>query len=100
MNYKSLIKISLLIFIITSLNACAFVPKTVKATSHETMSCGMVTSAWELDVVAVGGLGANCYNEACIVVFGAVPIITAVISLPIVLIGNSIHYAEKQLRCD
>ncbi len=99
MNYKTIIKTSLLVFIIISLNACAFIPKTIKASTKEKMACDMVTSEWDIEVVALGDFNNGCHNEACVGVYAAVPIVTAVISLPIVLIGNSIHFVEKQLRC-
>ncbi len=98
MNYKTIIKTSLLVLIISSLNACAFIPKTVKATAKEKMACDTITSEWDLDVVTFSGT--DCYDEGCVAVFAAVPIVTAAISLPIVLIGNSIHFVEKQLRCN
>ena len=99
MNRKTVLHISLLVLIITMLDGCAFIPKTIPTTTHNKITCSTVTTEWGVTVIPFDGPGFYCHDEACAMVIVAIPLVTAAVTLPIVLIGNSIHFLEKQLRC-
>ncbi len=100
MNFKQLRNVILLVFIVSLLNACAFIPKTIPVTTTEQSTCDMATSEWDLDVVALGGVNSHCDSEGCLAVLVAVPVVTFAVSLPIVAVGNAIHFIERQFRCN
>ncbi len=100
MNIKQCRNVILLVFMVSVLNACAFIPKTITATKSEQSTCDMATSEWDLDVVALFDSNSHCDSEGCLAVLVAVPVVTFAVSLPIVAIGNSIHFIERQFRCN
>ncbi|MFV2061348.1 MAG: hypothetical protein ACC653_11745 [Gammaproteobacteria bacterium] len=100
MNIKTIYNISLLLIVLILFTGCAFTPKTIPGSTQPTASCDLSTSEWTIDVTPIDITGAHCHSEACAMVIVAVPLVTAVISLPIVLIGNSIHIIEEQLSCN
>lgn len=100
MNYKTVFNISVLVFIVMLQNACVFIPQTATTTSYNNKSCSTVTSEWDIKMIPFDGPGFQCGDEACVAVFIAVPVVTAVVSFPIVAIGNAINFVEKQFRCN
>ncbi len=78
---------------------CAFAPKSIPDTSLDS-NCTLSTNEWTLDVTPIDIGDVYCHSEACAMVILSVPVVTAAISIPIILIGNSIHLIEEQLRCN
>lgn len=89
-----------LVLIVSSLNACAFIPRTETTTSYNGTACSTVTSEWYIDVIAFDDPGFHCDDEICAQIILAVPVVTAVVSLSIVAIGSVVNFTEKQFRCN
>ncbi len=90
------------------LSACIYVPKIVE---DRAPSCELTTKKLELaldDQVSSFFLEEGfpiheCQGDSCWVqlsVIAAVPIGTALVSGTIVLVGNTVHWIEKQSRCE
>lgn len=80
--------------------ACAFIPKTVSEPKYSESSCSTITSEWDIEVIAINDSGFACHDEACAIAIVAIPIITAAVTIPLVIVGNTINFVEKQFSCD
>jgi hypothetical protein len=100
MNNKIILTFNLLSIVATLLNACAFAPKAIPGTTHISETCEVSTSEWTIEFIPLGAPDHLCHSEACAIVIFAIPVVTAAIAIPIVLIGNSIHMIEEQLSCN
>lgn len=100
MKNNTFLNTGLLLFIVTMMNACAFIPTTVPEPAYSQPSCETVTSELDIEVITFNGSGFHCQNEGCAAAFVALPIITAAVTLPLVAIGNTVNYIERQFRCD
>ncbi len=75
-----------------------FLPKTVDLYDTE---CPTVSKQMELEPVQIAAIG-SCNQGDCaaqLVVVGAVAAASAVVSGSIVVVGNVVHWIEKQGRC-
>jgi predicted ABC-type transport system involved in lysophospholipase L1 biosynthesis ATPase subunit len=90
----------LFIFLLSSLASCVFIP----AVSPEQPTCILHTKKLVLKTSeSKGALGARCTGEACLVILGAasaVALSTLIVSGSIVLVGNTVHWLEKEGTCD
>jgi len=101
MKCKFFLKVSVTSLLLITLNACAFIPKTITTTTHNSKPCTTVTSEWTIEVVTFDSGGIDCgHSEGCAMVILAVPLVTAAVSFPIVIIGSIVNSVEKQFRCD
>ena len=95
-------KIITLITIIFLLPGCAVVPKL--AQDADDSRCNLLTRKMELDTIGNGNV--NCsINDGraaliCIGFVGTIAAATTIISGSIVLAGNTVHWVEKQGKCD
>lgn len=70
-----------------------FVPRTVN--EHHN-NCHLVTKKFTLEEHQIGHL--HCRNEGCLIAL--IPsAVTLIVSGSVVLIGNTIHWLEKQGKC-
>lgn len=90
-----LVKIAILSALM-SINACAYVPIT-KPQLDQDDSCHMLTNELELKEVQLIKSG-NCAGDAC-AAFIVVPVSSFIVSGSIVLIGNTLHWLEKNGTC-
>lgn len=102
MNRKSRI-FSWLIILSLVFEGCVYLPKTVESVEDET--CNLITR--KIIIERAGDLSPGvilgCYDEACILVIAAalaVPTATYIVSGSMAVAGNSIHWLEKEGRCD
>ncbi len=100
MNLKIVQLISILFLVCVSLNGCAFVPKSIPDTTTHNRACQLSTNEWTIDVIPIDISDLYCHDEICAIVVLSVPVVTAAISIPIMLIGNSIHMIDEQLSCN
>lgn len=100
MNYKLGLNLVFIILLTSNIVSCAFVPKTVSRSATNKPYCKMSTRDWEVEVIPIDFSGNYCFDELCAAVILAVPIVTAAFTLPIVIIGDSIHYIEEKIRCN
>jgi hypothetical protein len=72
--------------------------------NDDDLHCDLVTDSYTLTVEGGGGgtvaTPSGCNDAACILVFFAVPLGSLVVSGSIVAVGNTVHWIEKQGRCD
>jgi len=94
-------RLLLVMLLAGALNACGFMP--VTQTDHKyAEECGVITKAWKLDTwgasdnLSISG----CSDPECLLLFMSVPAATAIISGTIIAIGNTVHWLEKQGKCD
>ncbi|MCW8886182.1 MAG: hypothetical protein OQK12_13175 [Motiliproteus sp.] len=60
--------------------------------------CQIIAKKYVLESVGVSGIGVSCQNEGCLIAM--IPAAaSAVVSGSIVVVGNVIHWLEKQGRC-
>lgn len=88
------IKSLLILTSVLALSSCAVVPKF----SDKTDDCELFTREFTLDIATIDGL--QCDNESCIALILGVGTVTAIVSGSIYLVGNTVHFLEKQGRCD
>ena len=110
---KSRIIVLLLICAMLS-PACVFMPKKVESEFYEDESCELATKKLTLDVhVSEGGsdlMGSMIHAcdgsnepECALIVLVPVAVVSAgsmIVSGSIVVVGNTVHWIEKQGRCD
>ena len=80
------------------LQGCVFVPQTTIAYDEE---CKVHAKQMTLRPVELGRFG-SCSGEGCVhllVVIGIVAASSAVLSGSIVVVGNAVHWLEKQGQC-
>jgi hypothetical protein len=99
MKFRTILNVIVLVLLISQLNACIVVPKTVPSTGYKGTVCETVSAEWDLELVGIGGSVHNC-TEGCLLALAAAPVVSIIVSAPIVLVGNSINYIEKQIRCN
>lgn len=97
---KAILKIIVLCIIVLIAPSCAFIPQTVTTTKHNNKACTTASSEWVIKVVTFSDSNLRCDDNACLMLITGVPVVTAVLSLPVVVIGNVINYVEKVIRCD
>jgi len=92
----------LLIIISSILTSCAVVPKATH--DADDARCNLITRKMELDTTGTGNV--NCAGNdgravlICLGFVGTVAAASAIVSGSIVLAGNTVHWVEKQGRCD
>lgn len=93
-------KISLIAALLILLPACAFYPKTQY--SEEVKRCNLNFKKLTLDVTSssIRCQGNSKSAGACVVLAGVISGGSAIVSGSIVLVGNSLHWLEKQGKCD
>lgn len=85
------------------LQGCVYLPRTVE--SEEDQKCNLITRKLVIersDDLSAGAL-IGCYDVACIYVIAgalAVPTATYIVSGSVAVAGNSIHWLEREGRCD
>lgn len=95
-------KVLLLLISAFILTSCTFTPKVVY--DNDNGRCQLSTNKRTLELADISQL--NCSgssSEAAVVCLGAVTVysaITAIVSGSIVLVGNTIHWLEKQGKCN
>jgi hypothetical protein len=91
------ISVLLLLFF---LPACAFYPTSVS--NQDRSDCDLYLKKLTLDITdsQIQCHGSSKSAAACIVLAGVVAGGTAVVSGSIVLIGNTLHWLEKQGKCE
>ncbi len=94
-------KIINLVLILCFLPACAFYPTTTN-NNQGSSDCDLYFKQLTLDVASskIQCHGGGNSAAACIVVAGVVAGGTAVVSGSIVLVGNTLHWLEKQGKCE
>lgn len=90
-------KILFIIILTTVLTSCAYVPKVIH--DPDNRRCDLDTKKRTLKLNAQGVYNFhNCPD--CLIAAGIYSTATAIISGSIVLIGNTVHWLEKQAKCD
>lgn len=85
--------------IITLLTGCVYYP----TVDHSYDNCALITNRLELDHTNLNAVPSSCKDEECVaqlVVYAAVPATTFVVSGSIVVVGNVIHWMEKEGTCE
>jgi hypothetical protein len=93
-------KLMFLFIIITSLSACAVYPKTKH--DLDNARCQLHTKKFSLDATSIKtkcSSGSAHGGALCIAVMGLVGVTTAVVSSSVVILGNTVHWIEKQGKC-
>ena len=101
-----------LLFIVLLMQSCIVLPKTVP---EEDQECLLLTKSMTIDYYTspdmideavdemVHALASDCHEPECLLVFVPIIAISAgslVVSGSIVVVGNTIHWIEKQGKCD
>jgi len=101
-----------LLFIVLLMQSCIVLPKTVP---EEDQECLLLTKSMTIDYYTspdmidetvdemVHALASDCQEPECLLVFAPIIAISAgslVVSGSIVVAGNTIHWIEKQGKCD
>ena len=107
-------KLSLIIIFTVSsftVGSCIILPKTEKAPNE---NCKLVTKSWSLEVHELGGKN-NCVgqcgdsfrgvlecsrSEDCIKMIAIISVGWTVVATSVVVLGNTVHWIEKQGRCE
>lgn len=87
---------ALTLSLLMSITACAYLPAS-KPTLNQDDSCQMLTNELELKEVQLIE-SSHCAGDAC-AIFIAVPASSFIVSGSIVLIGNTLHWLEKNGTC-
>lgn len=95
-------KIILIILSLNLTNCATILPKTT--TDIDDNRCHLVTKKLTLDAIAHPMLSGDCHGaDECLFILGVsalYTITTGVISGSIALVGNTVHWLEKQGKCD
>jgi hypothetical protein len=95
-------KITLIILSLILTSCATILPKIT--TDLDNNRCHLVTKKLTLDAIAHPMLGDHCHDtDECLFILGVsalYTITTSVISGSIVLVGNTVHWLEKQGKCD
>jgi hypothetical protein len=81
------------------LQACVMVPRTVVGYDPQ---CRTESRHMVLDAVQVGSIG-SCSNQGCAAILalaGVTAAASTLVSGSIVVVGNVVHWLEKQGRCE
>lgn len=94
---------ALLVMLCLLLSSCMVVLPEVA--DDDDPSCDLVTDSYTLNIEVAGGSMATsdmkgCNDALCALIFFAVPIGSLAVSSSIVVVGNTVHWVEKQGRCD
>lgn len=91
-------KIFSMLIILIFLTSCTYLPKVVH--DPDNARCNLATSKRTIELdSAPGNINVNDCPE-CLVAIGLYSSATAIISGSIALIGNTVHWLEKQIKCD
>ena len=95
-----LLKLFAILFTFVLVNGCAYVPK-YSANQVPKEKCNLITKKLTLDLTR---MDVNCGITpetmfGCLIGSGAVVSVSGVISGSIVIVGNTLHWAEKELSC-
>lgn len=82
--------------LLVSITSCAYLPASKPALNQDE-SCQMLTNELELKEVQLIE-SSHCAGDAC-AIFIAVPASSFIVSGSIVLIGNTLHWLEKNGTC-
>ena len=91
---KALSMLTILIF----LTSCTYLPRVVH--DPDNARCNLVTSKRTVELASVPENLGNCDRPECIVAAGIYSTATVIVSGTIALIGNTVHWLEKQAKCD
>ncbi len=93
-------KIICIILLLCFLPACAFYPTT--SNNQDSSGCDLYFKKLTVDVTSsqIQCHGGGNSAMACIMVSGVIAGGTAVVSGSIVLVGNTLHWLEKQGKCE
>lgn len=91
---KTLLAIPLVVILLTS---CTYVPKIVHDPDNRRCELGTKKRTLKLNEAGLYNFH-NCPD--CLIVAGLYSTASAIISGSIVLIGNTVHWLEKQAKCD
>ena len=99
-------KFTIIVVLIMFLTSCTFIPKVVHDTDDR--RCNLSTSQRTLDISAEGSdqFLHGCANSSsdsafgCILLASLYSTATAIISGSVVIVGNTLHWIEKQAKCD
>jgi len=94
-------KLATFMLVISLLSSCAVYPRFKER--HVPEQCKVLTKKVELNFVGGGISGGDCKADGCLVIFGVAAgifVSSVVISSSIYLVGNTVHYLEKEVRCD
>ena len=86
-----------MLVILVFLTSCTYLPKVVH--DPDNARCNLTTNKRTIELDSVPGNINNC-TEACLVAIGLYSSSTAIISGSIALIGNTVHWLEKQIKCN
>ena len=95
-------RISILIFIVSQLSACAVYPAIDNEAEN---TCDVFTRQLTLDITDVdvnvcGNINNGSSILVCLGVSGAFFVTSAVVSGSVVVVGNTVNFLEQQGRCD
>ena len=93
-------KLTSILFLLLLLQACAFYPKTQY--SKEVARCDLNFKKLTIDMTgsSIRCQGGGNSAGACIILAGVITGGSAIVSGSIVLVGNSLHWLEKQGKCE
>jgi len=93
-------KLTLILVALILLQACAFYPKTQYTQDVE--RCDLTFKKLKMDVTdsKIQCQGGGNSAGACVILAGVISGGSAIVSGSIVLVGNSLHWLEKQGKCD
>ncbi|MEH6347431.1 MAG: hypothetical protein V7785_20205 [Bermanella sp.] len=88
------------ILLLSVLQACAFYPTTQYSADVERCDLNFKKLTLDMSASKVQCQGGGNNAGACIILAGVITGGSAVVSGSIVLVGNSLHWLEKQGKCD
>ncbi len=93
-------KVLMAVLLISLVSGCAFYPKAQQTEADS--ECGLYFKKLTVDVTSsrIECQGGGNAAGTCIILAGVVAGGTAVVSGSIVLVGNTLHWLEKQGKCD
>ncbi len=80
------------------LAGCVYLPRT---TAHYDPQCQVVNKRIELEPVQLAAIG-GCSNAGCaalLVAAGVTAVASAVVSGSVMVVGNAVHWLERQGQC-
>ena len=96
-----MIKILNSLLILSLLQGCVAYPKAIKGNDYK--RCGLISREYSLEVGDLGFKASSIQPKdilGVLVISGVVLSATAVVSGSFVLLGNTVHFLEKQGSCD